>query len=200
MDVRIQAALIAAICTLIGVIFGGFIQVYLKDREISREKAVAEGAVCIYLCNLRYFFSEFSEDMKIFQSLALGISVNDNNIQEINKVIELIERHDAFLVIKLFNIRQRLSNIRIYVTNYYKQRDAGKQFEKLQEVVGYMKIDAEGGLTDIDETIKHAFNHAEPQTKSYLLKNSDFKSFLEAALGAKTFKYNMIKLGMYKKI
>lgn len=200
LDVRIQAALIAAICTLVGVIIGGVIQIYLKDRDISRAKGVAEGAVCIYLCNLRNLFEDFSEEDKTFRNLSLGISVNDNNIQEVNKVIEIIENYDAFLIVKLFDIRQRLHNIRLCSNRYYELRDSDKPYNKLQNVVRYLNVDAKGGLMDVNECIKYTFNEAEDKTKSRLLKNDDFTYFLEALLGDEKFKYYIIKLGINKKI
>lgn len=200
LDVRIQAALIAAFCTLVGVIIGGAIQIYVKDREISRAKGVAEGAVCIYLCKLRDLFEDFSEEDETVRNLSLGISVNDNDIQEVNKVIELIENYDAFLIVKLFDVRQRLHNIRLYSNSYYELRDLDKPYNKLQKVVRYLNVDAKGGLTVVNECIKHTFNAAEDKTKSRLLRNNDFIDFLETVLGDKTFKYYIIKLGINKKI
>ncbi|UTZ42778.1 hypothetical protein [Vibrio campbellii] len=200
MDARIQAALIAAICALLGVVIGGVIQVYLKDREISREKEVAEGAVCIYLCKLREFFSEFSVEQKTYQSLALGISVNDYNFKEIDKIIELIEKHDAFLVVKLFEIRQRLGNIRIYVSKYHELVEADQLDKKIDSVINNINIDARGGMTDIDVCIKHAFYRSEPQTRDYLLKNEDFNEFLDSTLDGKVGRQFMVKQGLSKKI
>lgn len=200
MDDKIQAALIGAIAAIIGVLIGGYIQAFLKDREIRQSKKIAEGAACLYLCKLRDLFYKFSEEKSTFLMFTLGIGVNENNIQEIDKVIDLIEKHDAFLLVKLFDVRQLLGNLRIYSTEYYKKRDADESYSKLQRLVGTLNIDGRRGLKEIEECIKHTFNNSENETRKTLLANPDFHNFLAIILGDRKFHLYLLKLGLANKI
>lgn len=200
MDPRIQAALIAAICTIIGVLIGGVIQSHLRSKDIAREKRVAEGAVCLYLCQLRHLFRDFSKRDATYKCLALGITANQNNISEIEKVIELIEKHDAFLVVKLFNIRQRMHNINLGSKQYHKLVKNNPSSVDIEPTVGIINVDGKHGLKEVDMCIKHAFNNCEATTKSYLLKNEDFEKFLAEVLGNSLYQKARRKLGLTKRI
>ncbi|MDA3897348.1 MAG: hypothetical protein PF482_14530, partial [Desulfobacteraceae bacterium] len=68
--------------------------------------------MCIYLCKLRNILFEFSDKNRADKALSLGVSINENNISEINQIINLVEKHDPFLLVRLFDIRQRMGNIR----------------------------------------------------------------------------------------
>ncbi len=94
MDPRIEAAIIAATSALAGVIIGGFIQSHQRNKEIEKEKAIAEGAIALYLCQLRELLKNFSNEKKTYSSLDIGVTVNENNLSEINQIINLAEKYD----------------------------------------------------------------------------------------------------------
>ena len=200
MDVKIQAVLIGASFSLLGVFIGGWVQAWLRDRDVARDKKIAEGAVCIYLCKTRDMFFQFSEQSNTLKLLALGISANENNTEEVNRLISIIEKYDPHLLVMLFDVRQRLGNIQIYTSRYYKQSEVGEKSERLLETVALLNVDGKHGLKDIDTCIKHAFNNAESESRKYLLQNEAFKGFLATVLGDRTFKYHMLKLGLSTKI
>lgn len=199
MDVRIQAAIIGALSALLGVLIGGYIQSLLKRREISHEKHVAEGAVALYLCQTRKLFLDFSDLASTHKNLALGVTANANNIAEIDKITEIIQRHDPFLTVKLFNIKQRLYNINVQSKTYW-ETTKDSISEKLDIIASYINIDAKGGLREVDECIKHAFNHSEKETRMYLLERADFIEFLKEILGEGLINKLRIKFKILGKI
>ncbi len=200
MDPRIQAAVIAALFATIGVLIGGFIQSHLRTKDIAREKRVAEGAVCLYLCHLRQLFREFSNLKETYSCLAFGITANQNNISEVEKIIELIEKHDAFLVVQLFRIRQHLHNINQGSKQYHKLVKENPFIDEFDSVVRVINVDGRSGLKTVDMCIKHAFNNCEKATKSYLIKNEDFDVFLAEILGDSFYQKARRRLGLTKKI
>jgi hypothetical protein len=200
MDPKIQAALIGAFSALVGVIVGGFIQVHLKDRELRKEKRVAEGATTLYLCRLRSLFEEFSSKEVAYKNLDLGICPNDNNMSEVEMVIDLIKSHDPLILVKLFDVKQRLHNIRSYSKTYHQTNKGSGSYKEYDPIVGSINIDAKGGLKDIDLCIRHAFNHSEDETKKYLLKNEEFKFFLPKIVGANWFQRLRINLNFVEKL
>jgi hypothetical protein len=188
MDSRIQAAIIGVFSALFGVILGGIIQSYLKEKEIKRHKMVAEGAVALYLCQLRSLFLNFSIKDETYSSLSLGITANENNIIEVEKIISLIEKHDPFLIVKLYNIKQLLHNIKSGSHSYWEQIEKDPNPKVYEPIVGNINVDGKNGVEIVDECIKHSFANSELQTKRYLLKNKDFNGFLQSILGENNYK------------
>jgi hypothetical protein len=199
-DPRIQAAVIAAVSAFIGVIVGGMIQSHLKEKEIQREKKVAEGAVALYLCQLRFLFMNYADSNKTYDLLFLGITPNDNNIGEIDKIVSLIEKHDPFLIVRLLNIKQVLHNIRAGSNNYWKQKKENDKPKLYGPIVDCINIDGKTGLKEVDMSIKHAFNFAESSTKIYLLEQDEFKTFLSEILGNSLYQRLRIKLKLVSNI
>lgn len=183
MDAKIAAAIIGATSALIGVIIGGIIQSYLKDKEIRREKKVAEGAIALYLCQLRLLLENFADKNVTYKSFTLGITVNKNNFSEIDKIIDLSQKHDPYVLVKLFYSRQRLHNINAYTKSYKEKGDDSQSMKDKEVIVEWINIDAKNGLSEVDNMIKHTFNNAEDESKKYLVSNPDFKHFLEEILG-----------------
>jgi hypothetical protein len=200
MDPRIQAAVIAAVSAFIGVFIGGIIQNHLKEKEIKREKKVAEGAVALYLCQLRFLFMAFADEKKTYNALELRITPNENNMSEIDKIVSLIEKHDPFLIVRLLNIKQVLHNIRAGINNYYKQKEENDNPKLYGYRVDCINIDGTTGLNEVDISIKHAFNFAEQSTKIYLLEQDEFKTFLSEILGNGLYQRLRMKFKLINKI
>ena len=200
MDPRIQAAIIAAVSAFVGVILGGIIQSSLKNREIIREKMVAEGAVALYLCQLRFLFVDFSNEEETYKALSLGITANENNISEVDKIISLIEKHDPFLVVRLFRIKQLLHNIGNGSRSYWEQIKKNSEPKLYTPIVSYINVDGKRGIKETDECIKHSFNYSENQTKKYLLQDEDFKGFIKSIIGNGLYQRLKIKFKLVSKI
>lgn len=200
MDPKIMAATIGALAGFVGVVVGGYIQVLIKDRELLKEKRSAEGAVCLYLCHLRSLFDSFSTEDSAYQNLALGIAPNDNNFSELEIILDIIKGHDPFVLIQIFDVKQRLHNIRSYAKDYHRIVKEDGSHKEFGPIVGMLLVDAKGGLKDIDLCIKYTFNRSERETKSYLLKTNEFRLFLPKLLGESWIVRTKIKLGIVKKI
>jgi len=199
-DSRIQAALIAAFSALVGVVVGGYIQTHLKDRELQREKKVAEGATTLYLCRLRSLFEVFSDHDRAYNCLHLGISPNTLNMSEVEMVINVIKSHDPFVLVKLFDIRQNLNNIKIYSKSYHRIVEEGGSYKAYEPYIGMMTVDGKHGLKTIDLCIKQTFNHTDLETRKYLLANEEFKKFLPKIVGDSWFQRLRVKFNFVEKI
>ncbi len=185
MDIKIQAAIVGAVTAIIVTLINWFIQKDLKDRELKQKKQVAEGTVALYLCQLRLLYANFSNEEDIFKSSALSISINQNNLDEVNKIIEIIEPYDSYLTIKFFYIRQSMSNIKIYMnalkSTLEKDDDDPTKDPRIQ--TGCIMVDAKRGLKDLDEALRHSCKYAESETLKFLLSTEEFNALLQEVLG-----------------
>jgi len=194
MDVKIQAAIVGAVTAILVTAINWLIQRNIQDREQKKKKKIAEGTVALYLCQLRLLYENFSTEEETSKSLMLGISINEHNLEEVEKIINIIEEYDSYLTVQLFYIRQSLSNIRKYAKMYHNINSEDTFTKKHREIIGYINIDAKRGLKDVDISIEHACRYAEDETIKFLLLKKEFNTFLEAVLGTNQYKKLKTKL------
>lgn len=174
MEPAVQGAIIGASAALLGVLSGGLIQWALKiTEELRRREEVAE--LIIFHCRrLRRVLQEFSDEQSLAQHLALGISINDDDISDLEYILKELSTKIPELNLRIFDIRRLVKNIQRYSKQYWALLDSIREgagnVNDLPIIEGWIRIDAQHGNTEAHKAIQLAYKKLSRRRKKLLIK------------------------------
>jgi hypothetical protein len=173
MEPAVQGAIIGASAALLGVISSGVIQWALKISEESRRKQEAAELTIFHCRRLRRVFQELSEEQSLTTHLALGISINDDDIYDLEYILKELSTKIPQLNLRIFDIRRLLKNVQSYSKQYWDLLDSIKKgtgnLKDLQVIEALIRIDAGKGNSEAHETIQLAFKQLSASRKKSLV-------------------------------
>lgn len=161
MEPAVQGAIIGACAVAVGVMTTGFIQWRLKLGEEDRRAQEAAELAIFYNRRLRRVLHDFSQEQNLSTNLALGISINDDDISDMEYVLKELSTKIPQLNLILFDVRRHLKNIQIYTEQYRRLicelREGCGRENDLPVILGWIQIDAKNGSIKSHEAIQLAF-------------------------------------------
>lgn len=161
MEPAVQGALVGATAAIIGVISSGAIQWGLKISEESRRKQEAAELMIFYCRRLRSVLRKLSAQPSLSSHLALGISINDDDISDLEYILKELTTKIPQLNLIAFDIRRALKNVQSYSNQYWDllatlKKGVGNQ-KDLPIIESWLMIDARQGSIQAHNAIQHSF-------------------------------------------
>lgn len=173
MEPAVQGAIIGASAALLGVLSGGVIQWALKISEEKRRREEAAELIIFHCRRLRRVLQDFSDEKSLAQHLALGISINDDDINDLEYILKELSTKIPELNLRIFDIRRLIKNIQNYSKQYWSLRDSIKEEngnpKDLPIIEGWIRIDARHGNAEAHKAIHLAFKKLSKSRKKSLI-------------------------------
>ncbi len=182
MQPAVQGAIIGACAAILGVLATGIIQWLLKISEESRRTQEVAEIVIYYNRRLRRAFQDFSNPTTLSNNLALGISINEDDIADLEYVLNELSTKIPPLTLILFDVRRHLKNIQTYTAQYQdlinEIKEGCNKVKDLPIILGWINIDAKNGSIESHKAIQLAFSLlSKHRRKKILLSISSDKNY-----------------------
>lgn len=162
MEPAVQGALVGATAAIIGVVSSGAIQWGLKISEESRRKQEAAELMIFYCRRLKSLFRKLSTQPSTTKTLDLGISVNNDDISDLEYVLKELTTKIPQLNLVAFDIKRALKNIQNHSNQYWDLQAAvkngGGNPKDLPIIESWIMTDARKGGKLARKAIKLSFN------------------------------------------
>ena len=174
MEPAVQGAIIGASAALLGVVSSGVIQWALKITEESRRKQEAAELTIFHCRRLRRVLQDLSDEQSLTKHLSLGISINDDDINDLEYILKELSTKIPQLNLSIFDIRRLIKNVQSYSKQYWDLLESLKKGtgnpKDLPIIEGWIRIDARNGNTEAHKAIQLAFKQLSKSRKKVLIQ------------------------------
>lgn len=174
MEPAVQGALVGATAAIIGVVSSGAIQWALKKSEELRRQHEAAELMIFYCRRLRSLCRRLSSQSSTSKALSLGISINDDDISDLEYVLKELATKIPHLNLIAFDIRRALRNIQSYSNQYWDLQSAIKNgsgnSSHLPIIESWIMIDARQGSKLARKAIQLSFKQLPELRKKAVIR------------------------------
>lgn len=174
MEPAVQGALVGATAAIIGVVSSGAIQWCLKISEESRRKQEAAELMIFYCRRLRSVLRTLSAQPSLSSSLSLGISINGDDISDLEYVLKELSTKIPQLNLIAFDIKRALKNVQGYTNQYWElladlKKGSGNP-KDLPIIESWLMTDARQGSIQAHNAIQLSFEQLTKSRRKILIR------------------------------
>ncbi|WP_141695187.1 hypothetical protein [Pseudomonas graminis] len=173
MEPAVQGALVGATAAIIGVISSGAIQWGLKISEESRRKQETAELIIFYCRRLRSVLRKLGSQPSLSSHLALGISINDDDVGDLDYVLKELGTKIPQLALIAFDIKRALKNVQSYSNQYWdllaSLKNGTGNPKDLPVIESWLMIDARQGSIQAHNAIQLSFEQLTKPRKKIVI-------------------------------